>query len=208
MLRKKNKAKLIIIVTIIIIISGFFTCRFFIAANEIARAEATRFTTETVNKIANQYLSENSELYSNILVKDKSPSGNISAINTDIEKINILQTEMSSAILGGLSSVDGIDVKIPSNEIIENGDFLVSDILVYPYFGSVKEDKIPGYIFVPDGVGALIRYNQWTGARRRFENKDIDLKLSEPQLFMQRRIEELLYETSRWILDSYGILQE
>lgn len=118
MLRKKNKAKLIIIVTIIIIISGFFTCRFFIAANEIARAEATRFTTETVNKIANQYLSENSELYSNILVKDKSPSGNISAINTDIEKINILQTEMSSAILGGLSSVDGIDVKIPVGNII------------------------------------------------------------------------------------------
>ncbi len=118
MLRKKNKAKLIIIVTIIIIISGFFTCHFFIAANEIARAEATRFTTETVNKIANQYLSENSELYSNILVKDKSPSGNISAINTDIEKINILQTEMSSAILGGLSSVDGIDVKIPVGNII------------------------------------------------------------------------------------------
>ena len=59
---------------------------------------------------------------------------------------------------------DGIDVKIPSNEIIENGDFLVSDILVYPYFGSVKEDKIPGYIFVPDGVGALVRYKKATTA--------------------------------------------
>lgn len=118
MLRKKSKARFIIILILILIISGFFTCRFFIAANEIARAEATRFTTETVNKIANQYLSENSELYSNILVKDKSPAGNISAINTDIEKINILQTEMSAAILQGLSSIDGIHVKIPIGNII------------------------------------------------------------------------------------------
>ena len=55
---------------------------------------------------------------------------------------------------------DGINVSIPSETIIENGDFLVNNILVYPYFGSVKENQVPGYIFVPDGVGALVRYKK------------------------------------------------
>ena len=87
-------------------------------ANEIARAEATQTTTTTVLDIANKYLSENSALYSDILVKDKSPSGNIAAINTDIEKINLLQTEITTAILDGLSGSDGIKVKIPFGNIL------------------------------------------------------------------------------------------
>lgn len=118
MLRKRKNVKWIIALILIGALSIFFTGRFFMVANEIARAQATRTTTKTVNRIANQYLSENSELYSNILVKDKSPSGNISAINTDIEKINILQTEISAAILQGLSTLDGIQVKIPIGNII------------------------------------------------------------------------------------------
>ena len=57
---------------------------------------------------------------------------------------------------------DGINVSIPIDQIKEVGEYLISDICVYPYFGSVKEDKVPGYIFVPDGVGALIRYKKAT----------------------------------------------
>ena len=55
---------------------------------------------------------------------------------------------------------EGINVSIPNKSIVENGDFLIYNILVYPYFGSVKENNIPGYIFVPDGVGALVRYKE------------------------------------------------
>lgn len=117
-IRKNQKIKWIILLILIGALSIFFTCRFFMVANEIARAQATRITTDTVNKIANEYLSKNNQLYSDILVKDKSPDGNIAAINTDIEKINILQTEMAGAILRGLSSADGIKVKIPIGNII------------------------------------------------------------------------------------------
>ncbi|MFA7636898.1 MAG: sporulation protein YunB [Monoglobales bacterium] len=118
MLRRKTKIKWIIAIILVMALSIFFKSRFFIVANEIARAQATRGATNTINKIANQYLSENSKLYEGILVKDKSPEGNISAINTDIEKINRLQTEMSAAILHGLSASEGITVKIPLGNII------------------------------------------------------------------------------------------
>ena len=118
MLRRNRRLRFIISLILIAGISIFFTCRFFMVANELARAQAARITTNTVNKIANAYLSENSELYSNILVKDKTPAGNISAINTDIEKINRLQTEMADSILKGLSASDGIHIKIPIGNII------------------------------------------------------------------------------------------
>ena len=53
---------------------------------------------------------------------------------------------------------EGIHISIPSSSIKENGIYLISDIVVYPYLGAVENDKVPGYIFAPDGVGALIRY--------------------------------------------------
>lgn len=118
MLRKNRKPKIIIFFVILLIFLAFIICRFFIVANELARAQASHITTDTINKIANEYLSKNGDLYSNILVKDISSTGNISSINTDIEKINKLQTEMSGAILRGLSSSDGIYVKIPIGNIL------------------------------------------------------------------------------------------
>jgi hypothetical protein len=55
---------------------------------------------------------------------------------------------------------DTITVSIPNDEIIEGEDFKLKSIRVYPYFGAVLEDNTPGYIFLPDGVGALIDYKQ------------------------------------------------
>ena len=118
MFRRRKNIKLIIALFFIAAAIIFFTVRFFIVTNEIARAQAARITTNTVNNIANHFLSDNSDLYSNIIVKDKTPDGNIAAINTDIEKINRLQTEMAEAILKGLSESDGITVKIPIGNVI------------------------------------------------------------------------------------------
>lgn len=52
----------------------------------------------------------------------------------------------------------GIKVMIPSNSIQEDGNFKLANIKVYPFFGAVLADSIPGYVFVPDGIGALVKY--------------------------------------------------
>jgi hypothetical protein len=54
---------------------------------------------------------------------------------------------------------------------------------------------------------SLVTYDLWTGGRRRFDGGR-ELKLCEPQLFMQRHIEAMMYETARWMLESYGIFEE
>jgi hypothetical protein len=61
-----------------------------------------------------------------------------------------------------------------------------------------------GY-FTLECDNSLIRYNQWTGKRRRFENARQPMRLAEPQLFMQRHIEAMMYDTAKWMLESYGI---
>ena len=84
---------------------------------------------------------------------------------------------------------------------------------VAPFLGRLNHDEVitalidvgfQGY-FTLECDSALIKYDQWTGRRRRFEP---NAKLREPQLFMQRHIEAMMYETSKWMLDSYGIWEE
>lgn len=55
-------------------------------------------------------------------------------------------------------SQKGLHVRIPDESIIELGDNVLHKIQVMPFFGASREDVIPGYVFIPDGSGALIRF--------------------------------------------------
>ena len=52
----------------------------------------------------------------------------------------------------------GLHVRIPDESIIEHGENVLHKIQIMPFFGASREDRIPGYIFIPDGSGALIRF--------------------------------------------------
>ena len=64
-----------------------------------------------------------------------------------------------------------------------------------------------GY-FTLECVWTLIKYDQITGKRNRFEKEGVSLKLSEPQLFMQQHLEKLLYDTAKWMLTQYDLFEE
>ncbi len=80
----------------------------------------------------------------------------------------IIQNGFESRITFGISRIslllrttftkEGIFVEVPDEEIKEEGSFKLANLKVYPFFGAVLEDRVPGYVFVPDGVGALVRY--------------------------------------------------
>jgi sugar phosphate isomerase/epimerase len=82
-----------------------------------------------------------------------------------------------------------------------------------PFLGQLNHDEVmsalidvgfDGY-FTLECSSSLVRYNQWTGKRRRFEPSS---RLREPQLFMQRHLEAMMYETAKWMLESYGLFGE
>ncbi|MDO9628303.1 MAG: DUF5696 domain-containing protein [Acholeplasmataceae bacterium] len=89
--------------------------------------------------------------------------------NTEIQT-TIITNGFHSLITFGRSQIqiglyvtfgqDSIKVEIPYDEINESGAYKISSIKVYPYFGAVLEDQIPGYVFLPDGIGALVDYKK------------------------------------------------
>jgi hypothetical protein len=57
-----------------------------------------------------------------------------------------------------LFNSDGLHIDLPFSSIEEVGDFKLSTISLYPMLGATKRLRTPGYVVIPDGVGALIRY--------------------------------------------------
>ncbi|MFA5693586.1 MAG: DUF5696 domain-containing protein, partial [Acholeplasmataceae bacterium] len=69
----------------------------------------------------------------------------------------------------------GFDVFIPKDKILETDDrYRILNIHVFPNLGSTKEDNVPGYFVIPDGIGALVRLNKQYNANfnARFYGND------------------------------------
>ncbi len=55
----------------------------------------------------------------------------------------------------------GIDASIDKSSIVEkNPNYRLLNISLFPYLGAAKQDYVPGYFVIPDGVGALVRLNR------------------------------------------------
>jgi len=72
-----------------------------------------------------------------------------------IIRLNDLQIGME--ILVSLEQ-DQLVVSIPQQSILEGNKMKLASIFVYPFLGATKAGEIDGYMFIPDGSGALIRY--------------------------------------------------
>lgn len=62
---------------------------------------------------------------------------------------------------------NGLHVEIPNDEIIENGDAKLSSIMVMPLMGGTYNNEVPGYMVIPDGSGALVRYGYNTNGNAK-----------------------------------------
>lgn len=61
---------------------------------------------------------------------------------------------------------DSLVVTIPQQSIWEKGTAKLATLTPYPFLGSVHKADIPGYLFIPDRSGALIRFSK---AHSRFD---------------------------------------
>jgi len=107
---------------------------------------------ESYNTISSNYAITEENLFTDGTVVDTTvvENGFVSEIRFGKSDISIL--------LEVTFLEDKILVEIPREAIDESGDFKISSIKVYPYFGAVLEDNLPGYVFLPDGIGALVDY--------------------------------------------------
>ena len=89
----------------------------------------------------------------------------------------------------------------------------MQDEHLIPFLGTLNHDEVlnalidvgfKGY-FTLESSSSLRSFGYWLGARRPFEKEK---RLAEPPLFMQNKMEEMLYETAKYILGSYALLEE
>lgn len=83
---------------------------------------------------------------------------------------SLIENGFSLAVHFGLSGigltlrvfVDGeyLRVQIPRESVTETGTYPLKSVYCYPFLGAVYGNSVPGYVFVPDGSGALIRYKE------------------------------------------------
>lgn len=63
----------------------------------------------------------------------------------------------------------GVSVAVPFESIKEESvDYKLNMLHVYPFLGATKEDTLPGYMFIPDGSGSIIRFAATTKAQNMF----------------------------------------
>lgn len=76
--------------------------------------------------------------------------------------VNFKEFNISFEIILTLSE-NGINIFIDKDKISDEDEkFKLTNIYVFPYLGSAREDKVPGYFMIPDGVGALVRFGRVT----------------------------------------------
>lgn len=67
---------------------------------------------------------------------------------------------------------NGVNVQVPADSIKQTmEDYRFETIHLYPFFGATMLDKVPGYVFIPDGSGALLRFAKETKADSMFYGK-------------------------------------
>ena len=67
---------------------------------------------------------------------------------------------------------NGVSVDVPFESIKqESPDYKLGNLYVYPFFGATRADSVPGYMFIPDGSGALVRFTAETKATNMFYGK-------------------------------------
>lgn len=66
----------------------------------------------------------------------------------------------------------GVSVAVPFSSIKqENPNYKLGLLYLYPFMGATREDAVPGYMFIPDGAGSLVRFTRQTKAKNMFYNR-------------------------------------
>ncbi len=81
-------------------------------------------------------------------------------INSFLTHVDIKEIDVAFDVQFSLNQ-GSLEVYIPSESIVEDGDiYRLLGIQIFPYLGAAREANVPGYVVIPDGIGALVRMNQ------------------------------------------------
>jgi hypothetical protein len=104
-----------------------------------------------------------------------------------------------------------VRVSVDPDSFQENGNAKIKSVYMLPFLGAVRENALPGYMFIPDGPGALIRYapsvNYTSTYNKRIYGLDMGIDaLSVPSGLQASRGDDYLVEEPRITLPVFGVV--
>lgn len=105
---------------------------------------------------------------------------------------------------------DQIRFSLDDESIVETGDYMLGRVYFAPFLGSVEGNTVDGYMFVPDGCGALMRFQEPTkyllGFNKRVFGSDYAIdNLFEIGDLNANRTNDFLKDDEQVTMPVYGI---
>jgi hypothetical protein len=127
-------------------------------------------------------------------------------------KYSVSYAEQGIAFDFEMELKDGkITFRMIDNSIKETKEYSLAAVYFVPFLGSTRADEIDGYMFVPDGPGALIRFNKpsqyLVNFDKRVYGKDYGIdKLFEVNDLKSSRPNDFTSEESTVLMPVFGIV--
>lgn len=105
---------------------------------------------------------------------------------------------------------NSVSFSLVQDSLQETGDAKLKSLYFMPFLGSAYEDEINGYILIPDGCGALIRFSKSSSYVTGFDSKVYGLdgsidSLAPAGTLQANRINEYLVDANTVTLPIFGI---
>ncbi len=106
---------------------------------------------------------------------------------------------------------DHVTFSVDANSVVEEGEYKLGTVAFMPYLGSCFENELDGYIFIPDGCGALMRFNEprsyVANYSKRVYGKDLALDLlTDPIDLNCFRPNDYILSEKQVVMPVYGIV--
>ena len=104
-----------------------------------------------------------------------------------------------------------LSFSIDHHSIWESGEYRIKSIAFMPYLGSVYENEVPGWFLLPDGPGALMRFQKSesyvAGYDKRIYGNDLAVGISaDAQSIGSTRPDDYIQTDSQVLMPVYGIV--
>lgn len=104
-----------------------------------------------------------------------------------------------------------LQLSVDEASITEGEEFQLKSMTFLPYFGSSYSDETNGYLFVPDGSGALIRFqkpaNYSSAFSKKVYGKDLAIDvLADPSDLNANRPNDYIVEDPQVLMPVYGVV--
>lgn len=106
---------------------------------------------------------------------------------------------------------DSITLELKDSSIKEKKDYMLKSVYFLPFFGAAKENEIDGYIFIPDGCGALMRFSESSsyisGYSQRVYGQDMGIdQLTQVNDLVSTRPNDYLAESGQITAPVFGVV--